>query len=148
ETIQFWIEAKDNKQPTANRHATLPLNVHIGRPASAKEVQEQLAAEKEKQDQLAKNDSPLNPNRPDAPEPRDTDEGSELEKPQPRPDAPEPEQRAKPENRPEENEPEGGAAKPEEGKDGEAREKKPADIPQALQKLVRRDQEKQVGQDK
>src|SRR4029077_4890838 len=46
ETVTFWIEAKDNKQPTAYRTNSSIIRVHVGKPASSAEVQQQLADEK------------------------------------------------------------------------------------------------------
>ena len=61
DTIQFWIEAKDNKQPTANRANTPRINVHIGRPVKIEEVEEALAEEKKKQkEQLGEAKNQLN----------------------------------------------------------------------------------------
>lgn len=54
ETIQFWIEARDNKQPNANRAATARLNIEILPEKSADEIKRELAADKQaQQDQLA-----------------------------------------------------------------------------------------------
>src|SRR5579863_440143 len=55
ENILFWIEVKDNKQPTANRANTPRIKVEIGKPVSASEAQKQLVEEKQKQqDELDK----------------------------------------------------------------------------------------------
>lgn len=65
--FQFWIEAKDNRQPLANRKNTPRLNVTIIDPVSAEKVKEQLAAEKRKQeDQLASADVDRNQQRPES----------------------------------------------------------------------------------
>lgn len=59
--IQFWIEARDNKQPLGNRTNTQPLKITIIKRVSPDEVQEQLAADKQaQQDQLAQSEQPQN----------------------------------------------------------------------------------------
>jgi hypothetical protein len=143
ETIQLWIEAKDNKQPTANRQTTPRINVHIGKPATAREVQQQLAEEKQKQDQLAKADNQQNPDRPDASPPPDSGDDSKPEKPQPRPEPGDPKERTKPDNQRPENEPD---AHPEQAKLDEQQpeeKRRPATNQEALKKLLQREQEKQ-----
>ncbi|MBS0263183.1 MAG: hypothetical protein JSS02_14660, partial [Planctomycetes bacterium] len=47
--IQVWIEAKDNKQPTANLSRTTPINILIEKAASPEEVQKQLARDEQNQ---------------------------------------------------------------------------------------------------
>jgi hypothetical protein len=80
--IQFWIEARDNKQPLGNRTNTQPLKITIIKPVSPEEVQEQLAADKQaQQDQLAQSEQPQNDqNRDPAEQP---EQGAE-ERPQER----------------------------------------------------------------
>lgn len=107
-TIQFWVEAKDNKQPIANRKNTPRLNIKILAPVSPQESKQQLAAEKQKQqDQLAsandaqnaegkekpegmrdspaeeKNRDEKNPKDPESREPRQTPAQSPDEKANP-----------------------------------------------------------------
>lgn len=66
DNIEFWIEAKDNKQPIANRKNTPRLKIRITAPVSQQKAEEDLAKEKKDQeDQLAKADSPLNPEATD-----------------------------------------------------------------------------------
>lgn len=61
ESIDYWIEARDNKQPTANRAATPRLKIEIRPEKSAEEVQRELAADKrDQQDQLAQADDARN----------------------------------------------------------------------------------------
>lgn len=80
--LEFWVEAKDNKQPTANRKNTPRLNIKIIDPVSPKEAQQQLAQEKQKQqDQLAQADDRNNDReRPEQPARPDN---ANNEKPQP-----------------------------------------------------------------
>ena len=59
--VQFWIEARDNKQPTANRGVTPRLTLEIREEKSAEEIRQDLAAEKKNQeDQLARADDSRN----------------------------------------------------------------------------------------
>jgi hypothetical protein len=149
ETIQFWIEAKDNKQPTANRQTTPHINVHIGKPATAREVEQQLAEEKKKQEQLEKAREEQNPERPEASAPPDSGDDARPEKPQPRPAPGDPKERTKPDNQRPENEPD---ARPEQAKREERQpeeKKRPATNQEALKKLLQKEQERQQqGDDK
>jgi hypothetical protein len=65
--IQFWIEARDNKHPIANRAVTPRLDLEIiDRKKSAEQVQRELASEKEQQaDQLARADTNKGSDRED-----------------------------------------------------------------------------------
>lgn len=54
DTVAFWIEATDNRQPRPNRKNTPKLKITVSKPVSDEEVREQLAEQKKKQeDQLA-----------------------------------------------------------------------------------------------
>lgn len=89
--IQFWIEAKDNKQPTANRTNTTPINVTIDKPVSEEEVQKQLAKDEQaQQEQLERSKDGNNPEVADKEksEPRDGDK--QDERAQPRKEQPDP----------------------------------------------------------
>jgi collagen type III alpha len=48
--LSFWIEARDNKQPTSNRTNTPRMNFVIIEPQSDEEIQEELNNQKEEQD--------------------------------------------------------------------------------------------------
>ena len=90
ESFLFWIEVKDNKQPTANRANTPRIKVDIGKPVTTAEAQKQLAEEKQKQqDQLAKASEANNSDDVQKPQPREADE-AKPDDAQPRPDRPEP----------------------------------------------------------
>jgi hypothetical protein len=66
ETIQFWIEAEDNKQPTANRANTPHVNIRIGNPVSDETRKQELAKEKKKQEVLDRADEANNADKVDA----------------------------------------------------------------------------------
>lgn len=54
DTVAFWVEATDNRQPRPNRKNTPKLKITVSKPVSDEEVRQQLADEKKKQeDQLA-----------------------------------------------------------------------------------------------
>ena len=151
ETIQFWIEVKDNKQPTANRANTLKINVHIGQPASPQAVQQELAKEKQKQqDELARADDARNPDRPDdlAPPP-ETGDDEKPEQPQPRPEPGEerpPNEKKAPE-RDQENTPNQPDQKDEE-QSGQQKKQTPDSLQRALEKLVNQEKQKQEAGEK
>lgn len=148
DTIQFWIEVKDNKQPTANRATTPRINVHIGKPVSAEEVKRELAEEKKKQNELARANDPVNPEERDNPPPPEAgNEGTAKENP-PRPDQPEPDDKRNPrEKQRPENEPKDRGNEKNDG--GESGQKKPGagnDFQDQLKKLLDKErQEQQPG---
>ncbi|MGE5195327.1 MAG: hypothetical protein ACM3U2_22770 [Deltaproteobacteria bacterium] len=142
ETIQFWIEAKDNKQPTANRTTTPRINVHIGKPASAKEVEQQLAEEKKKQDQLAQAGDQQNPERPDASPPAESGDETKPEKPRPR-EPGEPRERRKPNDQQPDNEPDAAPGQPQKDDRRPGEKNRPDTIQEALQKLLQKEQEEE-----
>jgi len=49
EKLQFYLQAKDNRQPLANTTQTAKLNIEIIEPVSEEEAQKQLEEEKERQ---------------------------------------------------------------------------------------------------
>lgn len=63
--LQYWIEARDNKQPTSNRTNTPRMNIEIESPfPSEQEAQRDLAREQQKlDDQLAQAEQNRNPER-------------------------------------------------------------------------------------
>src|SRR5262249_57182458 len=87
QTIQFWIEVKDNKHPTANRANTPRVNVRIGEAASAETVKQELEKEKQKQqEELNRADAANNPDKvEDLPSPPKGDDAEPQNPPQ-RPD--------------------------------------------------------------
>lgn len=93
DVVQYWIEATDNRQPSANSKRTPKQNIRIVEPVSPQEAKQQLAKEKEKQqDQLASADDARNPDR-QPPNPRDDENQpprNSNDKPQPKQPADEP----------------------------------------------------------
>ena len=149
--IQFWIEAKDNKHPTANRTNTTPINVIIDKPVSPEEVQKQLAKdEQNQQDQLARANDANNSDKPnpDQPEPR---AGNERDvQPQPRKDQPDPGV-AQPKDKDEPRSDQDGNPDQKSEKNSPDQPRKPAKNDEALSKLLRKqpspDQDEQNQKD-
>jgi len=142
DTIQFWIEVRDNKQPTANRANTPRINVHIGKPASPQAVQQELAKEKQKQqEELNRADDARNPDKvDDLPPPSETGDDEKEDPPQRRPDPGD--ERPKDERKAPEREPEVTPNSPDkENQDQPGQQKKPApdSLQQALEKLVQKE---------
>ena len=54
DTITYWLEAKDNRQPTANVTRTPKLRIHITNPVSEQQAQKQLAMNEQRQKDEAK----------------------------------------------------------------------------------------------
>ncbi len=150
ETIHFWIEVKDNKQPTANRATTPKVKVHIVEPVSVQKAQQDLAKEKEKQqDQLARADEARNSDRETAPPPAPGAD-REDDKPQPRPEPPAAgEERPKtPPKAPEANR-ESSPNPPDKAKEekpGQPPQRKPDDFQEALQKLLQQEKQQPADQ--
>jgi collagen type III alpha len=62
DTITYWLEAKDNRQPVANVTRTAKLRIHITNPVSEEQVQKQLAmAEQRQQDEAKKSAAEQSP---------------------------------------------------------------------------------------
>lgn len=53
DTITYWLEAKDNRQPIANVSRTPKLRIHITAPVPEEQVQKQLASAEQRQKQEA-----------------------------------------------------------------------------------------------
>lgn len=51
--LKLYLEAQDNRQPRRNRRQTPPLRIHIEEPTTPQRVQEQLAAWKQRQQEVA-----------------------------------------------------------------------------------------------
>lgn len=51
ETIFFWVEARDNKQPSGNRKNTPKIKIEILEPVSKEEAKKQLQEQKQKSEQ-------------------------------------------------------------------------------------------------
>ena len=72
DVIQYWLEATDNRKPSPNSKRTPKQIIKIVDPVTPDEAKQQLAKEKEKQqDQLANADDARNPDRDQPPKPRD-----------------------------------------------------------------------------
>jgi collagen type III alpha len=54
DTITYWLEAKDNRQPVANVSRTPKLRIHITAPVSEEQVKKQLAMNEQRQKDEAK----------------------------------------------------------------------------------------------
>jgi hypothetical protein len=145
DVVQFWIEAKDNKTPTANRGTTPRIQVTIGKPASAQEIKENLAREKEKQqDQIARDDA--NQSKADeqrAPQPGKEDDADKSDR---RPDPPAPgEERPKNDKHEQDD---NTASAPRNDDQERQKPQKPDrdDFQQQLQKLMQKEEEKKAGE--
>ena len=57
DVVKFHLEARDNRQPTANQTHTGDLNLQITAPVSEQQVQEQLAQDRQMQDQMRQPDN-------------------------------------------------------------------------------------------
>ncbi len=150
DVVQFWLEARDTKQPNANKRVTNRLNLKIVPPVSPQEAKQQLAEDKQaQQDQLAQAD-PERDQPPEAPAEAKPEEG---EAPQPagapaRPEAPRPKGDNK--NDAAENDPPAAekADQPEAKKPDAptAEEKQPADDSKALERFIRELEQEQQRQ--
>jgi collagen type III alpha len=52
ETISYWIEARDNKQPIGNRRNTPKLDITITEPVAPEDAEKQLEDDKQRQDEM------------------------------------------------------------------------------------------------
>lgn len=140
ERIQFWIEAKDNKHPTANRTNTTPINVTIDKPVSPEEVQKELARdEKNQQEQLDRANDANNSNKLDEEqtEPRAGDRREDVaqyRKDRPDPGAAQPKNDVADEPRSDQED----VAERKGGKDSPDQPGKPFDNNEALRKLLKK----------
>jgi collagen type III alpha len=158
DTLAFWIEVRDTKQPVANRRATNKLNIKIVEPVSPEKVKEQLAADKqEQQDQLAQADPDKNDDPRDEPADPQPNNGKEpAPEPNPRdanPQPKEPDRAPAPNAAPKPGDREPDAAEPpanEAEKNGTPENKEgdkpqpPADDAEALEKFIRKLREEQA----
>ena len=86
DTITYWIQARDNKQPLGNRKNTPRLNITIVDRVSDQNVQQQLAEDKQRQQQLQEARQENNEDGVDETQPQES-----AEQPLP-PDQPQPEE--------------------------------------------------------
>ncbi len=85
DVVTFWIEARDNKQPIGNRKNTPQINIRIVEPVTDEEVQQQLEADKQRQQESLEpagdQDPPPDDSQPEADqpdtEPAEADESGE-----------------------------------------------------------------------
>jgi hypothetical protein len=143
DTIQFWIEAKDNKQPTANRANTPRINVHIGKQVTAAEAEQARDAEvKRQKEELGQAENQVNPARPQNP-PQD-DPATDKQQPPGRPDPP---QADEPSRNVEKRRPEEDAQNPEESKAAEPGRgrKDPLGDQQVLEKLLQKQRQEEAN---
>jgi collagen type III alpha len=84
DTITYWLQAKDNRQPVANVSRTPKLRIHVIEPVSEEQAQKNLAAmEKRQQDEAQKNAAEQSPQEKE--NPGDDNSGEKPEKkPQPK----------------------------------------------------------------
>lgn len=94
DVVTYWIEARDNKQPLFNRRNTGRLRIRIVAPATEEEVQEQLEADKQRQEERLEaaeskqnNDGGGTETPPQEPAAGEPQEGGEGEQSQPEPKA-------------------------------------------------------------
>jgi len=78
--IEFWIEARDNKQPIGNRKNTPRIKILITDPVTPEQVEQQLEADKQRQEEaLEPEEGQQQPEGAENAEPQDADEQSETE---------------------------------------------------------------------
>ncbi|WP_298863230.1 hypothetical protein [uncultured Gimesia sp.] len=58
DTIYFWVEARDNKQPSGNRQNTPKIKIEILKPVSKEEAKKQLQEQKKKSEQEKQKQNP------------------------------------------------------------------------------------------
>lgn len=142
EMVQFWIEVRDNKQPTANRAVTPRVNLEIRPEKSADEVRKDLAAEKHEQaEQLARADEQKNDGGSDPlPRKENDDVGNETPPERPGTQQPPREETSSADNEPrgEDRKPDGKSAS-ESGGDRQRQPQPAGDDPQkALERLLQK----------
>jgi hypothetical protein len=81
DVITFWLEARDNKQPVGNRKNTPQISIRITEPVSEKEVEQQLAQEKQRQQEALEppaDAEPMPPEQAENPEQQAEGQGAEA----------------------------------------------------------------------
>jgi hypothetical protein len=152
ESIMFWVEVKDNKQPTANRASTPRIKVDIGKPVTADQVQKQLADEKQKQqDQLASAKEATSSDEVGKQQPRVAGDDSMPDDSQP------PKERAdrgdeksldrKPAQKQNDQDDSADDASPDQGNQPDRKRREPVKEEDALQRLLQRQQKEQQQSD-
>ena len=148
--FEFWIEAKDNKQPAANRKNTTKIDVTITPPITPQEAREQLAEEKQKQqEQLAQADTAVNaekaepPSAPETANPPTTDGQKPQDEPADKVAPPSPRPNDSPPGPPE------PADRPQEGQAGQPQkfQNNGDDDASVLEKLLRKQEQERQQQD-
>jgi hypothetical protein len=161
--IQYWLEATDNRKPSPNSKRTPKQIIKIVDPVTPDEAKQQLAKEKEKQqDQLASADDPKNPDR-QPPMPGDDTEKPPRENPPPKQPNDDPKDDQPAETKDSDKPREGDNAKPNEadpqGTDGGSKSDpknergskdgappKKADDDTALERLINKQREREEAQ--
>ena len=153
DSVLFWIEVKDNKQPTANRANTPRIKVEIGKPVSAAEAQQQLAEEKEKQqDQIASEKGANNPEEMAKKQSREAGEETKPDEGQPKKDRLEPgDEKAFDKKQPQKQRDQDGSAddaSQDPGNKADRRPQEPVTEEEALQRLLQKQQKEQQADQK
>jgi collagen type III alpha len=84
DTITYWLEAKDNRQPIANVARTPKLRIHITKPVSEEQVQKQLASAEQRQKEEEKQSEANQPQEKSKEEDKGADNGEEKPSKQPK----------------------------------------------------------------
>lgn len=83
DTIYFWVEARDNKQPSGNRKNTPKIKIEILKPVSKEEAKKQLQEQKQQAAQENQNQNPDQNNDSKKSDGNKSQPGNEGEKPNP-----------------------------------------------------------------
>lgn len=162
--VQFWIEARDNKQPLSNRTNTPRLTIKITPPVTPKEVEAQLENDKREQQKLEvaeegnnprqlpgesardeEDSRPPNARREEPSKPEDADKAKTRESKDPRDQKQNEREQNPDETKPSEQEQSGKTDPNEEGKseggnkpknEGQGKGRERADEETALKKLI------------
>jgi len=78
ETIFFWVEARDNKQPSGNRKNTPKIKIEILEPVSKEEAKKQLQEQKQKSEQEKQQPDPAKRKPSEKGESKDTQTGGDA----------------------------------------------------------------------
>ena len=153
ETITYYIEARDNKQPVYNRRNTSPkLNITIVEPVSEEDVQEQLKQDKqhqqEKLEQLLQDRNQSNSESTENQEPNDDEAGLSPPKAKPKSDSRDQDAEKKDSKNADgnQNKGQGSQAKNSEPSESDALNNDGSDDGEAIRKIYEREKEKQQAE--
>ena len=131
--LRFWVEAKDNRQPTANRTSTTQLTIEIVDPVSPEAVQRELAEDKQKaRDELAANNPESKENKDDRSDPPSDPPTKPRDEKSTKP----PQEKGKAPTDPKQAPEKGTTPETNDEEPGEDKQQGPADDQKALEKVV------------